>query len=68
MMLPPDLAADWEGKTREDQEAERRQLLLYTATVVDPKKQGSKHQLLSAVSTWEKLQDAILDLGDGLTP
>ena len=67
-MQPPDLAEEWEGKLREDGEAERRQLLLYAASVVDPKKQGSKHQLLSAVATWEKIQDGIIDLSDGLTP
>ena len=67
-MQAPDLSEDWEGKLLQDRETERRQLLMYAATVVEPTKQGSKHQLLSAISIWEKIQDAIICMSEGLTP
>ena len=67
-MDPPDIAEDWEGKTKEDRDAERRQLLMFAATVTEPTKQGTKHQLLCAFRTWEKIQDSILDQVEGLSP
>ena len=66
-MEPPDLDDDWEKKQKEDREAERRQIMMFAASI-DPVKQGTKYQLLSAFKTWEKIQDSILDQIEGLTP
>ena len=66
-MEPPDLDDDWEKKRKEDREAERRQIMMVAASI-DPVKQGTKHQLLSAFKTWKKIQDSILDQVEGLTP
>ena len=68
-MQPPDLLADdWYSKKKEDLDAERRQLLLFAASITDPTKQGSKHQLVSLSSPWQDIQDSILELNQSVTP
>ena len=68
-MQPPDLQADdWHTKKKEDLEMERRQLLLFAATITDPNKQGAKHQLVNLSSPWQDIQDLILELDKSITP
>ena len=68
-MQPPDLQADdWDTKKKEELDTERRQLLLFAASITDPIKQGSKHQLVSLSAPWQDIQDLILELDQSITP
>ena len=69
IMQPPDLQADdWHTKRKEDLEMERRQLLLFAASITDLNKQGPKHHLVSLATPWQDVQDLILELDKSITP
>lgn len=65
-MNPPDLKDDWTTAKKENQEMERRQLLMFGTSIVDSAKAGTKAQLMALLRPWEDIQDTVLALEEGL--
>jgi hypothetical protein len=63
-MDPPEYPDDWETITSEQLHMIRARFAAYTETIVDPKKRGSRRQLVAIQTPLEAVQDSIIMMND----